>query len=352
MKRTTATASVFDTVSALEAEEEQDNANRRRRRRRHLTSNSSSADLRLRSQAAHSQISLYQSLVECRILLQRAIHSDKEQPGSVPPTSSLQQEVAISEEDDTQPENSHNIDCYNELIVQLLEARSKLSQPNGRSSVDYESIVNAANDGTEEDEDRLEDLLQSEFEGHCDEWKEVLNRRHKDVRLHSGALTNKTQFRVMDSTFWQQVESQVQNETLRQRQQTMDDPSDHPAAGQSQHPEQFDDTKLYQLMLKDFLTTSTTTSADSANPAKAAALAAQQRLANRQKSSGSTKAAVDRKASKGRKIRYTEIPKLTNFTFPLSRPATATSAFTTSVATLDEEAWFLSLFGGSGKVQS
>ena len=38
--------------------------------------------------------------------------------------------------------------------------------------------------------------------------------------------------------------------------------------------------------------------------------------------SSTPKKQVDRKASKGRKIRYAEIPKLINFTFPISRANT------------------------------
>jgi protein AATF/BFR2 len=48
--------------------------------------------------------------------------------------------------------------------------------------------------------------------------------------------------------------------------------------------------------------------------------------------------AVDRRASKGRKIRYAVVPKLVNFTFPVSRPE----------PTISEDVWFKSLFGGGG----
>jgi hypothetical protein len=64
----------------------------------------------------------------------------------------------------------------------------------------------------------------------------------------------------------------------------------------------------------------------------------QQRLKHSQ---AGTKKMVDRKASKGRKIRYNEVTKLVNFTFPLSRPASANS-------NLDQGEWFRSLFGGAG----
>ena len=52
-----------------------------------------------------------------------------------------------------------------------------------------------------------------------------------------------------------------------------------------------------------------------------------------------SKKQVDRRASKGRKIRYKEIPKLVNFTFPLSR---------SNNSNLDQDEWFQSLFGGIG----
>jgi hypothetical protein len=68
----------------------------------------------------------------------------------------------------------------------------------------------------------------------------------------------------------------------------------------------------------------------------------QQRLKHSQ---AGTKKMVDRKASKGRKIRYNEVTKLVNFTFPLSRPANANS-------NLDQGEWFRSLFGGAGNSNS
>lgn len=87
------------------------------------------------------------------------------------------------------------------------------------------------------------DTLQTEYEAHREQWKEVLDRRHRDVRLHSGASTNKTQFRVMDSSFWEQVDATVQHEQLRQKQQRR----------QQNDRIEFDDAKVYQHMLKDFV---------------------------------------------------------------------------------------------------
>jgi protein AATF/BFR2 len=85
-----------------------------------------------------------------------------------------------------------------------------------------------------------------------------------------------------------------------------------------------DDSRLYQQILKDFVGSSSTQSSSAANGLPI-------------RSSSSKKVNVDRKASKGRKVRYTEIPKLVHFTFPLSRPETD----------LETNAWFRSLFGGA-----
>lgn len=220
------------------------------------------------------------------------------------------------------------LDQCNKLLVALLQARQTLSQK--QDKVDHEVLVK----DDIEDPLLLEEQLQKEYEAHREVWKEVLDRRHKDVRLHSGALTNKTQFRVMDSSFWQQVESTVQHELMR---------------GQlsSDNTTLFDDTKVYQQLLKDFVTSSSQATA-AGNAAQVAA--AQQRLVSKKSAAANSKkkAQVDRKASKGRKIRYTEIPKLANFTFPLSRPNNSVSDSTTTL-TLDESAWFRSLFSASMK---
>lgn len=230
-----------------------------------------------RSEAAQSQTKIYASLVESRILLQRAMQTE---------------DVATTEH------------CDN-LLVKLLEARSMMLRGEINKETDYASLFE------DDNEERLNDTLQGEYENCRESWKEVFDRRHKDVRLHAG-LTAKAQFRVLDSSFWQQVESTVQHEDLQRRQNDAE--------------KEFDDTKVYQQMLKDFV----------ASNQSSAVQGAQERL--KKQSSSSKKKDVDRKASKGRKIRYTKVPKLANFTYPLSRPNNS--------AGLDEDEFFKSLFGG------
>lgn len=195
------------------------------------------------------------------------------------------------------------------LLETLLQARYKLMTGGGNDDGDEGTYSNLM-----KSEDDLEEVLENEYSNAAEKMKNVLNQRHKDLNLHSG-LTSKSQFRIMDSSFWEQVESTVEYEQMR--------------AGENEGNETvtFDDSKVYQQILKDFV----------ASSASAASRTADNRLRATKKKS--TKKEVDRRASKGRKIRYKEIPKLVNFTFPLSRPKNSN---------LDQDEWFQSLFGGAG----
>ncbi|GKY99400.1 hypothetical protein MPSEU_000894700 [Mayamaea pseudoterrestris] len=270
--------SIFDTVSFLDSQDD----HVEKRKRQHTKQDD------LRRVAATSQTKLFASLMECRILLQRAMqHADA--------TSGVA------------------VDKCNDLLYKLLHARNQLMESGDADNaaavtVDYKQLV------LSNDTSALHAQLQQEYDSCREDWKETLNRRHKDVRLHAG-LTAKAQvqFRVMDTSFWQQVDATVQHEQLRS----------------SDRADVFDDTKVYQHLLQDFVL--------SANQSDT--LLAEERLTNKNRNK-TTNHSVDRKASKGRRIRYHEIPKLVNFTFPLSRPKSHT--------VLDENEWFSSLFGGVG----
>lgn len=251
---------IFDTVHALESEDV--HAEQKRRIQ------TSKRDAKL-APAAQAQTQISHRLVECRILLQQAMNNDSEDAG-----------------DDRQ-----------KLLVKLLEARRKLL--GWEDDKDYGAMDASALEGT----------MQGEYDKCREVWKEVLDRRQSDARLHSG-ITAKSHFKVLSSSFWQQVEATAQHEQLQRQQNS--------AA--------FDDSKVYQQLLKDFV------AANEGGDVRSA----RQRLAKKQGSA--KKAAVDRKASKGRRLRYNEIPKLVNFTFPLSRSKPPTN--------LGDDEWFRSLFGG------
>jgi hypothetical protein len=101
----------------------------------------------------------------------------------------------------------------------------------------------------------------------------------------------------------------------------------------------FDDSKVYREMLKDYVSsqsTSTGSTSESASAVIRSALSPKQ--ASKSSLSGA-KANVDRRASKARKIRFAVMPKLVNFNFPKAlAPESASS--------MGEDMWFKSMFGG------
>lgn len=281
--------SVFDAIQELESEDVRTESLQRKK---------STAQTH-RAQAAQSQTKIYNHLVECRILLQRAVTA-------ATPTSTNDESSTII------------VDSCNDLLESLLQARQQLTTGQAvdeSSENEYSSMVR--NDSSSND---LEEALQQEYETCRDEWKQVLDRRHKDLKLHAG-LTAKSQFRVLDSSFWQQVDATVEYEQLRKKSKDAEDAEE----------DRLDDSKVYQQLLKDFVANSTAAASVSGGIGRLQV----------GKSAQNKKKQVDRRASKGRKIRYKEIPKLVNFTFPLSRP---------NNSNLDQDEWFQSLFGGAGKV--
>jgi hypothetical protein len=245
---------VFDAIDTLESQD----AQAEMKKKRVLEKDQRKAT------AAQSQVKIFEHLMELRILLQRVMQGADQKGQGGEQTQKLSQQ----------------------LISQLLHVRRTLSDA-GAHQQDYYTVD-------------LDTAIASEYNATKDEWKEVLNKRYKDLRLHSG-LTAKAQFKLLDSDFWQQVESTSTYELT---------------AGVD-----FDDSKTYQHMLQDFLLgKSRNSSLD---------------VIKRRKDKKSVKD-VDRRASKGRKIRYAVVPKLVNFTFPQQRCESA----------MDEDEWFKSLFGG------
>lgn len=225
-----------------------------------------------KSKAAKSQSKIHGLLMELRILLQRVLQQQQQAT-----ESTLQEE-----------------ECQ-KLVKQLEKARS---------------IMTGGGDTKNDD---------NSYETHKERWTKVLNRRHKDLRLHTG-ITAKAQFKVMDSSFWQQVEAASTHEELRL------------SSSSSSSDNKFDDAKLYQHMLQDFLAGQRQQQDQQTSTTDAV---------KRRKATNQPKKNVDRKASKGRKIRYAVIPKMVNFTFPVARP---------TPDGIDEDEWFKSLFGSDSTI--
>jgi hypothetical protein len=212
---------MFDSVQLLESQDAS------AAKKRHV---STKRDL-ARSKAATGQTKVYGSLMECRIMLQRSIQN-------------VHAETTV---DNNDSDNEHNekeeaVEKCNQLLARLLEAREKLVPTVSENDSDDENETTDYNELTaNDDSSQLEEKLQHQYDICCSEWKQTLNRRHKDVRLHAG-LTAKAQFRVMDSSFWEQVDATVQHEQLRGGKPVQDDDDSV-----------FDDTKVYQHLLKGAL---------------------------------------------------------------------------------------------------
>jgi hypothetical protein len=164
-------------------------------------------------------------------------------------------------------------------------------------------------------------ILSQSYDQHKQVWKTVLNQRHHDLQLHSG-ITAKTRFQLLDSDFWTQVEASSKvhlNQSLQL------------SSSKSWNLLEFDDSKLYQYMLHDFLCKKRPCDHPQQDTTK--------NTSHRWNHGISSK--VDRRASKGRKLRYTVHPKLVHFTFPQNR--VVSSSFTV----MEENEWFASLLGGA-----
>ena len=274
-RKATTGAGVFDAIDALESQD----LNADKKKKRVLQKDV------CKSKAAQSQVSIFENLMELRILLQRVMQQQQQGKGSEEGS-----EEGSDNNNNTQAggDNDETQELCQQLLSQLLRARSTLT---GMEEQEY-------------DDDNVDTAIASEYQNLKGDWKDVLNKRYKDLRLHSG-LTAKAQFKLLDSDFWQQVESTSAYEIN--------------ATGIDDN---FDDSKVYQHMLQDFLL----------GKSKNSNMDVLKRKKNKKKTTND----VDRRASKGRKTRYTVLPKLVNFTFPQQRAETG----------MDEDEWFKSLFGG------
>jgi protein AATF/BFR2 len=351
--------SIFDTVATLEQEDDNVLQLHGHNSNHHHDNDMNNYKQKQRAAAVQAQTNIYSRLIECRILLQRSMTTISQQQHQDDATSLHNTKEQEERKEDKSYDNVIN-QC-NSILIKLLEGRKLLSQTSNvmiDDSVDYQSLVNQSGTSDSNSNSILNTHIRNEYDQYRTVWKDVLNRRHYDLQLHSGVLTNKkTKFNIIDTSFWQQVQSTFQHEIIRKQQQqqgqlhnNVNDPS------QDNHYQNhsyvlFDDTKIYQQMLKDFV--DATTSDQSQTNSNNSILQQRKMLQHHHKNkTQQQKIMIDRKASKGRKVRYHTIDKLTNFTFPIQRRnfsishASSTTAYDSNVF-LDDDAWFRSLFGGS-----
>ena len=310
---TSTTTTTFDVVNLLNQQDEY--AEKQNKRRKY--------DIQ-RSKAAQSQMKIHNSLLECRILIQNPFNQINNYTNNNDIFSNMGDE-----------DKSSLLSSCNQLLINLLDARKMLVNDEKSEKIDYQSIITGDNndesdrDKKQRKEQQIADVINKEYINCRDHhWKEVLDRRHRDVRLHSGQITAKnmnttvgtttTQFKIMDSSFWEQVDSTVQYDiqrhrsTIRQQQEQEQNQLEKDKIQKYPIEWKFDDSKLYQQYVKDFVMNAT---GNGTNGGRDELSAAQERLLKKQQRKNasnmlaSTKPIVDRKASKGRKIRYADISK-------------------------------------------
>ena len=284
---------------------------------------------------------------------------------------------------------------YAKLIQQQDTKKSEdHDDESSTSEEDDEDSSSSSNDESSSNNNVKKNLtkqLQSEYTSLSRQWKTVLNKHHSNLALHSGMSVNSSKFqsRAVDVSFWEQVQSSLEHDLFKLRSTqttttTHDDGEGDTSNGDggNRNRLEFDDSKLYQQQLKDFISQSSSSGTSgktnkrgmTIDPATEAAtrlkrairkktggddvdlsslltsddptstaldsnglLAAMKKKRASNSNGGSS--SVDRRASKGRKIRYTVNPKLVNFTFPVARKEPMIS----------DDVWFKSLFGGVGR---
>ena len=376
---------LFSTLASIE---QTDARATQKRKQSHISSLS-------QSKAANDQVKLNAILLELRILMQRCLDVGDD-------VLSNSQSSDTAANDDVQVE----IDL---LLENLLIARRDLLEHDMNTpsdndddddgsdeygdDVDYAALIRQNKDKSEDDNDDdssssdnssgnynntnlLSTQLQNEYESLRTSWKSILNKHHSNLALHSGMSVNSSKFqsKAVDLSFWEQVNFVTSQTTTAAHSGGSGSRGD--TAKDNGIKGYFDDSKLYQQMLKDFISQSSSGGGggrssggkrlgSSIDPAQEAAERLKRAMRKKNgvegdvdlstlllptEDGGSTKdstnaaaaakkANLDRRASKGRKIRYTVHPKLVNFTFPVARPEPM----------IKEDIWFKSLFGGVGK---
>eukprot|EP00559_Dactyliosolen_fragilissimus_P001054 CAMPEP_0184859914 /NCGR_PEP_ID=MMETSP0580-20130426/4877_1 /TAXON_ID=1118495 /ORGANISM="Dactyliosolen fragilissimus" /LENGTH=316 /DNA_ID=CAMNT_0027356795 /DNA_START=41 /DNA_END=992 /DNA_ORIENTATION=+ len=265
---------IFESISRIESKD----VLAAKKRRTHTQKSIS------RGKAARSQTDLYCDLMECRILFQKAL--------SLPKTST-----------DCETDNSLQTirSETNDLLCELLECRRLLSRgkrkenesgsdtDDDNSAMDenyYYSLIrdNESISVDDDGSDKLDNLIQKEYEESRMKWKAVLDRQHSALRLHSG-LGSKSgaKFNVVDQNFWDQIQSTITHDRLVKGLSSAKDKGidfetnedinlrNEIALSQPENELVFDDSKIYQHLLQEFIRMSASKQQGSSGAAEEAA---------------------------------------------------------------------------------
>jgi hypothetical protein len=322
-----------------------------------------------KSLATKSSYDIHTNLIESRILLQRTLTNYSDYAADADGDAS----TSSNGNDDENIEKG-----LNKLLDKLVEARNMLCGHTIRSSKDGDDEEGSNSDESNEtkdesddeddnnnnnnndDDDDDDDKFQKDYNKLQKKWKTTLNRHYENMNISKrynskrDAKQNSKFFQVVDQSFWSQIENTVQHNMLLEEHTQIknknDDDLDSSTSDGIPNDNKsntitlaFDDSRIYQHMLQEYITLSTERTTSNATSMAEHRLKLASSKANRK----TNKEDIDRRASKGRKIRYVVHDKLKNFTFPLQREVNRfTSGQNTTHAIMDENVLFKSMMGG------
>ncbi len=277
--------------------------------------NGSSRDLQATSDAAISHSNMYEKVLNYRINLQKTIDLSNSLP---------LMEVAV--------EN----DGLSENVRQMLQSDETLSTSRSELVDEFENILGNMHDilldigvsgGSDNNQKEGKKKKRKEvFEWNklyeiqkkmkVEKWEPVINKCY--ARVNYGSEQKKSSMKVFKQTLFDQMDIALADENRFVEKSRMPIHESkrlnkEKETSASYDVEVYDDRIFYSMLLKSFITSTTDGNTSSMRAADLEAL----RKYKRNKSSN-----VDRKASKGRKLRYVVHDKLTNFMFPI--PVTET----------------------------
>ena len=295
--------------------------------------------------AATEQVKAWESLLELRIGLQRSLDLGNRLP------SAFDDDVFSAAAEDL----AGVADAKGDLVVEL---EGLLHEMTGLLEIQTENVTGGSKRGGSSA--AAWKRIENAQEGLRDSWEGTVNKWH--ARVHFGSEKVKSKMKVFNQTIWQQIDVALDDDSRvieksrpvwadSHRTDKDDDPSasyvksssssarrgsvghddddddedddtggDRPSKRLGRHGtedikydlECYDDRPFYSLLLKSFIESSVA----AAGSAGGQGMRGEDLEALRRYKRSKTN--VDRKASKGRKIRYTRHPKLESFMFPVS----------------------------------
>lgn len=280
-----------------------------------------------KGQAVSCQKALWDKALEVRILLQKPFASANRLPlgdmKSFMSESNIEVENAFAK---LTASSIETLGCLTETLKALSEQNGFINKASDDSNAHQESGGSPMPESSG-DIDKIWQQLSALYSRFVPFRNSSVDRWQRKTQLSSGAAASKNKLRAFNQSISQQIETHMRDfsrmlERMWLKRSSVDVIGMPAAQDQNQtssngnvsdlqegnkgfngDPELIDDTEFYQELLREFL--------ESSDPAAIGTLYAVRKLRNKKRK------VVDRRASKGRKIRYNVHDKIVNFMAPI-----------------------------------